>query len=134
MAKAKNNKIDPQAYVTEKGYPEVGFFKEEKDLKKFYKKLTDTQLEEWCAKEGIEVLPSDNNSIYRMRLCVGILYKHFPRETKSAEKKPSKYAEYSNEALMQMALDSDVAVEPCDNEGILRMRLIMGLRAKKVID
>ena len=131
---AKTTKIDVQEYVKANGYPTKEFFKEEKDLKKFYKKLTDEQLLEWVAKEGLEVTHSDNPSIYRMRLCVAILYKFFPRETKGEPKQPSKYAKYSDKALMEMAIEHQVPVEPCDNVGIMRMRLILALRASKVIE
>ena len=62
---------------------------------------------------------------------MAILYKHFPRQT--APKKESKYAQYSLEDLVTLASEHDVVVELCDDERILRMRLIMSLRACKVI-
>ena len=65
-------------------YPEVGDYEDSADLKKFYKKLSVEQLEEWIELEGLEVTPTDSQPIYRMRLCMAILYKHFPK----AESKP----------------------------------------------
>jgi polyhydroxyalkanoate synthesis regulator phasin len=53
-------------------YPERGGFKAEKDLKKFYKKLTDAQLDEWLALEGLtdSVKLCDHEPINRMRKCM----------------------------------------------------------------
>jgi hypothetical protein len=86
--KGKRGKsTDAKKFLEENnGYPEVGFFKEEKDLKKFYKQLTDEQLDEWLEIEGLDYKPSDNEPINRMRKCMAILYCHFPRETKGSSK------------------------------------------------
>lgn len=130
MAK-KLNKEQVQAFVA-KGFPELGAFKEQKELQNFYKHLTTPQLVEWVELEGLEVKPTDSEPIYRMRLAMAILYKHFPKEP--AKKKSSKYADYSLEQLVTMATEKDVPVEVCDDERILRMRLIMALRAHKVIE
>lgn len=134
MAKApKLNKDTVQAWVKEhNGYPEVGTFKEQKDLQKFYKHLSLEQLAEWCDVEGLEFKATDSEPILRMRMAMAILYKHFPKEP--AKKKSSKYADYSLEQLVTMATEKDVPVEVCDDERILRMRLIMALRAHKVIE
>ena len=133
MAKAKKlNKESVQEFVSKNGYPEVGHFEDRKDLQKFYKHLSISQLEDWTSLEGLEVKPTDSEPIYRMRLCMAVLYLHFPKAP--AKKKQSKYAKYSNEDLVQMALDSNVAFETCDDERILRMRAIMALRANGVID
>ena len=123
-----------QKYLEENGYPEVGSedIVDKKWLQKFYKHCTMEQLEEWVAIEGAEVSPTDSESIYRMRLCMGILYKHFPKEPSA--KKKSKYADYTNEQLLGLALEHDIVFEMCDDERILRMRAIMALRASKVID
>lgn len=134
MAKTtKLNKDTVQAIVAKDGYPEVGYFTEQKDLQKFYKHLEDTQLTEWVELEGLEYKPADSAPIERMRKCMAILYKHFPK-TPSASKKKSKYADYTNEYLLQLALEKDVVFEVCDDERILRMRAIMALRAAKVIE
>lgn len=131
MAK-KNEKLNAVKYVQEKGYPEVGFFAEDKDLQKFYKQLDTSALEEWATLEGLtyKACP-ESPAIHRMRVAMAILYKHFPRQT--APKKESKYAQYTLEDLVTLASEHDVAVELCDDERILRMRLIMSLRACKVI-
>jgi len=133
MAKAqKINKEFVQEFVSKQGYPEVGQFEERKDLQKFYKHLTDEQLKDWVELEGLEFKPSDSQPINRMRMAMAILYKHFPKAP--AKKKQSKYAKYSNEELIELALKNEVAFEPCDDERIMRMRAIMALRANGVID
>lgn len=127
-------KVNAQEYIGKNGYPIVGTFVEEKILQKFYKQLSDEQLDEWIAKENLEYkVCVDSESINRMRKCMAILYKHFPKQSKS-NKKASKYADFSTEALVQMALDNDVVFEGCDDNRILRMRAIMALRAHKVIE
>lgn len=124
-------------YVNEvlenEGYPEVGFFGDDgkKELQKFYKKLTNEQLEEWVELEGLEIKPTDSEPIYRMRLCMAVLYLHYPKAP--AKKKESKYAKYTLEDLVQMAIDESVPVEPTEDERILRMRTIMALRAANKI-
>ncbi len=126
-------KVDAAAYVAEFGYPEVGVFTEKKDLQKFYKQLDTETLMDWCEVEGLEYKPcEDNESIHRMRVAMAILYKHYPKQTKA--KKQSKYAQYSLEDLVNMAVDNAVAVEETDDARILRMRLIMNLRASGVIE
>ena len=137
MAKKKQlnitGKVVATDWVAENGYPAVGTFTDKKVLQKFYKQLPTEVLEDWCAKEGLEYKPcTDNDSIHRMRVAMAILYLHFPKETKAKPK--SKYADYTLEQLVDMALEHSVAVEMTDDTRILRMRLIMGLRASKVID
>lgn len=128
------NKAFVEKYVQESGYPEVGaeVVAEKANLQKFYKHLTDAQLQEWIELEGLEYTASDSEPINRMRMCMAILYKHFPKAP--SEKKQSKYAKYSLEDLMSLALQNDVVFEDTDDERILRMRAIMALRAAKVID
>lgn len=135
---AKKNTINKQ-YVEKylkdnNGYPEVGHFAEQKDLQKFYKHLSDEQLVEWVEIEGLmdTVKPSDSQPIMRMRLAMAVLYKHFPKQTSA--KKKSKYADYSNEQLVNMLLEHDVPCEVTDDDRIMRMRAIMALRAAKVIE
>ena len=114
-------------------YPEVGDYEDSADLKKFYKKLSVEQLEEWIELEGLEVTPTDSQPIYRMRLCMAILYKHFPK----AESKPKSKRKYtqSTEELVQMAIDHDVEIkDDKGNEQILRMYAIMALRNAGVLD
>lgn len=130
--KTQVNKAFVEAFVVEHGYPEVGHFTEKSDLQKFYKHLSDVQLQEWVELEGLEFTPSDSAPINRMRMAMAILYKNFPKAPSA--KKESKYAKYSLEDLMNMALASDVVFEDTDDERILRMRAIMALRAAKVLD
>ena len=126
-------KVDATEYVAKYGYPEVGVFVEKKDLQKFYKQLDTATLEDWCEVEGLTYNPcEENESIHRMRVAMAILYKHYPKQTKA--KKTSKYAKYSLENLVDMAIDNNVAVEDTSDERIMRMRLIMGLRASGIID
>lgn len=134
MAKAvKVNKEFVQKFLEDNnGYPEKGHFTEKKDLQKFYKYLSDEQLAEWIAVEGLEFKPADSEAINRMRMAMAILYHWFPKAPSA--KKKSKYADYTNEQLMDLALQNDVVFEICDDERILRMRAIMALRASKVIE
>jgi len=114
-------------------YPEVGDYEDSADLKKFYKKLSVEQLEEWVELEGLEVTPTDSPQIYRMRLCMAILYKHFPK----AESKPKSKRKYTQttEELVAMALDNDVEVkDDKGNEQILRMYTIMALKKAGLLD
>jgi hypothetical protein len=132
MAKTTINKAYVEKFVAENGFPELGHFEDKKDLQKFYKHLSDEQLLEWVGLEGAEFNPSDSAPINRMRMCMAILYKNFPKEPSA--KKESKYAKYSLEDLMTMAIENDVAFEDTEDERILRMRAIMALRVAKVID
>lgn len=130
MTKAlKLNEKTVQEMVEKDGFPEKGYFGEEgrKNLQKFYKHLTNEQLEEWVELEGLEVKPTDSEQIYRMRLAMAILYHHYPKAP--AKKKESKYAKYSTEELVNMAIENEVAFEVTDDSRILRMRAIMALRA-----
>jgi hypothetical protein len=120
------NKVYVEKYVAENGYPEVGTFEDKKDLQRFYKHVPTEQLLDWVAVEGLEVAPVDSEPIHRMRLCMAILYLHYPKAPST--KKKSKYADYSLEDLIQMAIDKDVIFESTDDERILRMRAIMALR------
>lgn len=122
-----------EEYLATNGFPEVGVFTEQKDLQKFYKHLSDEQLLEWIELEGLEFKPSDSQPINRMRMAMAVLYSHFPK-TYTSSKKKSKYADYTNEMLLDMAIKNDVVFEVCDDERILRMRAIMALRAAKVIE
>ena len=129
---AIQGKVDAVAYIKANGYPEVGQFTDEKSVQKFYKQLSQEQLDEWVALEGLEYKPcTEQPSIHRMRACMAILYKHFPRET--SPKKESPYKQFTTEQLVSMALEHEIAFEACDDERILRMRAIMALRANKII-
>lgn len=134
MSKVKVNKAFVAEFVEKDGYPEVGHFGEEgkKDLQRFYKHLSDEQLTEWLELEGLEHTPSDSQPINRMRMCMAILYKHYPKAP--PKKKQSKYAKYTLEDLVSMAIDKDVPVEATDDERIMRMRTIMALRAAGHLD
>ncbi len=114
-------------------FPEVGDYEDSSELKKFYKKLSVEQLEAWVELEGLEVTPTDSQPIYRMRLCMAILYKHFPK----AESKPKSKRKYtqSTEELVAMALENDVEIkDDKGNEQILRMYAIMALRKAGLLD
>ena len=124
-------KVDAAKYVKEKGYPEVGQFADTKSLQKFYKQLSMENLKGWVELEGLTVKPTDSEPIYRMRLAMAILYKHFPKETSSKPESP--YKQYTLEQLVTMAIDNNVPVEATDDDRILRMRTIMALRAHKVL-
>lgn len=106
-------------------------FDSEKDLKKYYKKLTTSEVEAWVTSFNGEFKPSEDASIHRMRACMAVLYHFFPKQT--APKKQSKYSTYSLEDLVSMAADNNVPVEVTDDERILRMRTIMALRAHGII-
>ena len=108
------------------GYPELGHFEDKKDLQKFYKHLSDEQLAEWIETEGLEFTPVESQAINRMRMAMAVLYLHFPKAPST--KKKSKYADFSLEDLLTMAIDKDVIFEQTDDERILRMRAIMALR------
>ena len=120
------NKVYVEKYLVDNGYPEVGTFTDKKDLQKFYKHVPTEQLVDWVGVEGIEVTPTDSEPIYRMRLCMAILYLNFPKAPST--KKKAKYADYTLEDLMTMATEKDVIFEVTNDERILRMRAIMALR------
>lgn len=126
------NKEFVEKFVAENGFPEVGHFTEQKDLQKFYKFLSDEQLAEWISLEGLTFTANEAPAINRMRMAMAILYKHFPKAPSTAKK--AKYADYTMENLMELAVANDVVFEICDDEKILRMRAIMALRASKVIE
>lgn len=123
MTKKNSKKVAVEEAVV---FPEVGTYTEKKALQKFYKGLTDAQLAEWVELEGLEYTPNDSQPINRMRMAMAILYLHFPKAT--APKKKSKYADFSLEDLLNLALEKDVIFESTDDERILRMRAIMALR------
>jgi len=135
VAKGKiTGKVDAVKHVEKLGFPEVGQFVEQKDLQKFYKQLSIESLKEWVELEGLSYKPcEDSEMIDRMRVCMAILYHHFPKEP-SVSKKKSKYADYTLEQLISMAIENDVAVETTEDERIMRMRTIMALRAAKLVD
>jgi hypothetical protein len=123
--------------ISEMSYPEVGTVADEKALKKVYKKLSDAQLDEWLAIEGLtdKVKLCDHDAINRMRKCMAITALHFPKAPSSGKSSKSKYADYTTEQLCQMAIDNDVEVK--DDKGdvrILRMYTIMALKAAGVLE
>jgi hypothetical protein len=115
-------------------FPEKGSFKTEKDLKKFYKGLTDEQLDEWISLEGLEFKECpDNKPIERMRKCMSILNFHFPKQ--STPKAESKYAKYETEELLEMCVDKNLPVKDAKGDArILRMYCVMALRDAKVLE
>lgn len=115
-------------------FPEVGSVKTEKELKKVYKKLSDAQLDEWLTLEGWteEYKPTESEPINRMRKCMVILYHHFPKEPAKSKKGGSVWKQYSLEELIAKATEAGAEFEFTDHESIMRMRLIMALKAKGV--
>ena len=130
MAK-KITKTEVQKQV-EQGFPEVGQFTEKKELQSYYKHLTDEQLASWVELEGLEYNAVESAPINRMRMAMAVLYLHFPKP--ESTKKKSKYADFSLEDLMTLAVNNDVVFEMTDDERILRMRAIMALRAAGKIE
>jgi hypothetical protein len=119
---------------TEVEYPEPGSFKDEKALKKFYKQLSDEQLDEWIELEGLKYKECEHPSINRMRKCMAIRELHFPTKPKANTKSKSKYSHFSTEQLVEMANEAGIPVK--DSKGsdqILRMYTIMALREKGLI-
>ena len=133
----KNTKlvVDPD----KDGYPEQGHFTAEADIKKYIKALTNEQLKDWCELEGATWNPHDNESINRMRMAMSIKAVHFPHLASGTgtgkKKSKSKYADYTNEQLAQMALDNDVEVPDAKGDTrIERMYTIMALRKANVLE
>jgi len=121
------------------GYPEVGHFTVENDMKKYIKALTNEQLQEWCELEGATWNPHDNVSINRMRMAMSIKAKHFTHLASGTgtgkKKSKSKYGDYTNEQLAQMALDNDLEVPDAKGDArIERMYTIMALRKAGIIE
>lgn len=129
-------KVNQNPVIEDPEYPERGYFKTEKDIKKYIKKLTDEQLADWCELEGIKWKPSDNQSINRMRMAMAIKSYHgFGLPQGSGKKSKSKYAQYTTEELIKMALDNDVYVRDAKGDPrILRMYAIMALREAGVLE
>lgn len=117
-------------------FPEVGSFKDEAAMKKYVKNVSDADIAEWCVLEGLEVKPTDHDSIRRMRGIMALKALHFPSTApKGAKKSKSKYGAYTIETLVQMALDNDVEVP--DDRGdarILRMYTIMALKKAGLLE
>jgi len=122
---AKKDNVTPKAPV----YPEKGTVADEKAMKKVIKPLTDEQLAEWATLEGLTWKPCpEHPPINRMRIAMAIKELHFPSEPK-ATKKASPYATFTTDQLIAMAAEKNVPVEVCEDMKILRMRVIMMLRA-----
>ncbi|WCS68656.1 hypothetical protein Goe19_02080 [Bacillus phage vB_BsuM-Goe19] len=117
-------------------YPEVGDFEDEKAIKKYIKGLTDEQLQAWCELEGAEWVENEHRNINRMRMAMAIKAVHFPELAKKpSSKKKSKYAEYTTEELVEMAIDNNVEVrDDKGNERILRMYTIIALREAGLLE
>ncbi|QPX71572.1 hypothetical protein [Bacillus phage SP8] len=117
-------------------YPEVGDFEDEKAIKKYIKGLTDEQLQAWCELEGAEWVENEHRNINRMRMAMAIKAVHFPELAKKpSSKKKSKYAEYTTEELVEMALENNVEVrDDKGNERILRMYTIIALREAGLLE
>jgi hypothetical protein len=122
----------PQA-VVEKFPMVVGVFTDEKAFKDHVKPLTDEEVSQWLALNSLTIKDYGSAPINRMRAIMAIKEVHFPKAP-SQPKSKSKYADYTTESLVQMAVDNDVLFEVTDDAKILRMRAIMALRAHKVIE
>jgi HJR/Mrr/RecB family endonuclease len=99
------------------------------EFKEFFKDL-DTETAEICVNAlDLEIKPTDNPNIYRMRLSMALQRHLFPEhfKPKKSEKK-TKYGDYSTEELQAMAKKNKVEFEANPHEGINRMRLIMALK------
>jgi len=127
MAKAKTGTVGKVAPTV---YPEVGSYKVDKDLKKVYKKLSDAQLDEWLDLEGwaSEYTPTESPQINRMRKCMVILYHHFPKAP-AKSKKNAGWKQFTLEDLLMIASERSAEYEFSDHEAILRMRVIMAIKA-----
>ena len=112
-------------------YPVVGSV-DAKALKKVCKAMSDEEIQAWVAHEKLVVKDYGDASINRMRQIMAIKGIYFP-ETIQKPKEKSKYADYTLEQLVSMAVEGNVPVEVSDNERILRMRTIMALRAHKIL-
>lgn len=113
-------------------YPERGYFKDEATLKKYYKQLSNDQLDEWIALESLEYNPNDNEGIDRMRKCMAIMNFHFPKESKPKKKSP--YSDYTTEQLIELALDNNIEVQDAKGDlRILRMYAIVALRKAGIL-
>jgi len=129
--------VNKNPVFSEPEYPEVGSFKDEKAMKKFIKKLTDDQLQEWCELEGVTWSANDNQSINRMRMAMGIKAKHGFGQVQGSggTKSRSKYADYQTEDLVAMCLDHDLDLRDAKGDmRILRMYAIMALRDAGVLE
>jgi hypothetical protein len=115
-------------------YPEPGTYKTEKELKKFYKQLSDAQLDEWLELEGLEYKPCEHEAINRMRKCMAILALHFPKQSKPNKSSKSKYSQYTTEELVQMANDNNIEVRDSKgSEPIKRMYTLMSLKQAGIL-
>lgn len=84
-----------------------------------------------------EVLGTDtyinisNKGIRRMRIIMALKDHYFPKPPK-APSQPSAFKDLSVEQLQQIAKDNNIEYKPCDNTGILKMRIIMALKDAEV--
>lgn len=126
-------KVNAEKVLMDLGrFPVPGEFESKKALQKFYKQLDTEVIEAWGESLGVTFKADDNASIHRMRAAMSILYSFYPKEP--AKKKESKYAKYSLEDLVTLAMDNDVVVEPTEDARIMRMRSIMALRDAGIIE
>jgi len=99
------------------------------EFKEFFKDL-DTETAVICVDAlDLEIKPTDNPNIYRMRLSMALQRHLFPEhfKPKKAEKK-TKYGDFSTEELEAIAKKHKVEFEDNPHAGIHRMRLIMALK------
>lgn len=108
-------------------YPTVGSV-DIKGLKKICKAMSDEEIQAWVSHAKLSVKDYGDVAINRMRQIMAIKGIYFP-ETVAKPKEKSKYADHTLEQLVAMASDGNVPVEITENERILRMRVIMALRA-----
>lgn len=107
-------------------------FSDEKAIKKYYKQLSEPQLDKWVGELGIDYKHNDNESINRMRECMAIKDTFFHKEP-ATKKTKSKYAKYELEDLVKLCYDNDLEIkEAQEDPRILRMYCIMALKKAKI--
>lgn len=109
-------------------YPEVGTV-DAKALKKAIKGLSDAEVAEWVGLYNLTVKDYGHASINRMRQAMAITGLHFPSTIKVSTKTPSPYAAYSDLQLIELAANESVPVLVTEDARIMRMRVIMALKA-----
>lgn len=121
-------------YLVTEGYPAVGVFAPNDDgkkaLKKFYSYVPDEFLDLWVETAQLTYKPCENAQIARMRKCMAIMELHYPSAPKAGGASgKGKYSDLATEWLVAQAVEHNVPVEVCEDDRILRMRVIMALRA-----
>ena len=80
---------------------------------------------------------SGHVSIDRMRVALALHHYFFPSNFKpksESKKKPTKYGDFSNDQLFDMAKKNKISWVASDNDQINRMRVIMALKAANILE